>query len=120
MLYSWMGYKDTYTTRIHIVTVMVQGVKVPRPRYAKPGANPTLETIEYVLAALKRAGGPVSRNRLLATLGDWGHSTTRQSLNATVNFLGDQGMIAEGSKGLIWVPEASQELLEAIHKGPRL
>jgi len=41
-------------------------------------------------------------------------------LNAAVNFLGDQGMIAEGSKGLIWVPEAAQELLEAIRKGPRL
>ena len=120
MLYSWMGYKDTYTTRIHIVTVMVQGVKVPRPRYAKPGANPTLETIEYVLAALQKADGPVSRNRLLATLGGWGHSTTRQSLNAAVNFLGDQGTIAEGSKGLVWVPEAPQELLEAIRKGPRL
>ncbi len=99
---------------------MAQVAKAPRPRYAKPGANPTLETIEYVLAALQKAEGPVSRNRLLATLGDWGHSTTRQSLNAAVNFLGDQGMIAEGSKGLIWVPEASQELLEAIRKGPRL
>lgn len=99
---------------------MAQAARVPRPRYAKLGANPTLETIEYVLAALQRADGPVSRNRLLATLADWGHSTTRQSLNAAVNFLGDQGMIAEGGKGLIWVPEASPELLEAIRKGPRL
>ena|ERR687888_1995466 len=99
---------------------MREVVGAPRPRYAKRGANPTLETIEYVLAALRRAGGPVSRNRLLATLGDWGHSTTRQSLNATVNFFGDQGMIAEGSKGMIWVPEASPYLLEAIRKGPRL
>src|SRR5437867_9842446 len=81
---------------------MARAARVPRPRYAKPGANPTLETIEYVLAALQKARSPVSRNRLLATLGHWGHSTTRQTLNAAVNFLGDQGMIAEGSKGLIW------------------
>src|SRR5207245_8377372 len=94
--------------------------KGPRPKYAKPGANPTLETIKYVLAALQKADGPVSRNRLLATLGGWGHSTTRQSLNAAVSFLGDQGTIAEGSKGLIWVPEALLELLEAVRKGPRL
>src|SRR2546428_13793153 len=92
----------------------------PRQKCQSPGPNPPPETIEYVLAALKKAGGPASRNRLLAILGDWGHSTTRQSLNAAVNFLGDQGMIAEGSKGLIWVPEASPELLEAIRKGPRL
>ena len=103
-----------------IVAIIAQVAKAPRPRYAKPGANPTLETIEYVLAALQKAGGPVSRNRLLVTLGHWGHSTTRQSLNAAVNFLGDQGMIAEGSMGLIWVPEASHELIEAIREGPRL
>jgi len=105
---------------MYIVTIMAQATKVPRPRYAKPGANPTLETIEYVLAALQKADGPVSRNRLLATLGGWGHSTNRQSLNAAVNFLGDQGMIAEGSKGLIWVPKASKELLNAIREGRRL
>src|SRR6266487_129360 len=105
---------------MYIVTLMARAAKIPRPRYGQPGANPTLETIEYVLAALQEADGPVSRNRLLATLGGWRGSTTRRSLNAIVKFLGDQGMIAEGSKGLIWVPEASQELLEAIRKGPRL
>jgi len=99
---------------------MAQAARVPRLKYARPGANPTLETIEYVLAALQKSGEPVSRNRLLATLARWGHSTTRPSLNAALAFLGDEGMVAEGSKGLIWVPEASQELLEAIRKGPRL
>jgi hypothetical protein len=89
----------------------------PAPRFAKPGANPTLETIEYVRAALRSAAGPVSRNRLLAVLSKWGHSTTRQSLNAVIAFLADDGMVAEGSKGLIWVPEASERLLEAIRKG---
>ena len=94
--------------------------KALRPRYARPGANPTLETIEYVLAALRKSGAPVSRNGLLGTLAGWGHSTTRQSLNVALDFLGDHGLVAEGSKGLIWVPEASPELLEAIRKGPRL
>jgi len=41
-------------------------------------------------------------------------------LNVALKFLGDQGMVAEGFKGLLWVPEASPELLEAIRKGPRL
>jgi len=99
---------------------MAQVAKAPRPKYARPGANPTLETIEYVLGALQKAEGPLSRNRVLATLGGWGHATTRQSLNAALSFLGSQGLVAEGSKGLIWVPEASPELLEAIRKGPRL
>lgn len=99
---------------------MAQRTKPPTPKYARRGANPTLETIEYVLAALQRAKGPISRNGLLAALARWGHSTTRQNLNAAVRFLGDQGMIAEGSKGLIWVPEASPELVEAVRKGLRL
>ena len=99
---------------------MAQLAKAPRPKYARPGANPTLRTIEYVLAALRTAEGPVSRNGLLATLATWGHSTTRQNLNVALGFLGGQGMVAEGTKGLLWVPEASPELLEAIRKGPRL
>ena len=95
-------------------------VKVPTPVFAKRGANPTLETMEYVRKALQSADGPVSRNQLLETLRTWGHSTSRQSLNAALEFYGDMAMIAEGSKGLIWVPEASDALLEAIRKGQRL
>ncbi|HKZ62966.1 MAG TPA: hypothetical protein VJ400_00840 [Thermoplasmata archaeon] len=88
--------------------------------FAKRGANPTLATLEYVRKSLQSADGPISRNRLLETLRKWGHSTSRQSLNAAIEFYGDMGMIAEGSKGLIWVPEASDALLEAIQKGQRL
>ncbi|MBI4415667.1 MAG: hypothetical protein HY557_01620 [Euryarchaeota archaeon] len=88
--------------------------------FAKPGANPTLATIEYIMAALRSADGPISRNQVLATLKRWGHSTTRQGLNAVLAFLGDQGMVAEGSKGLQWVPQASGALLEAIRDGRRL
>lgn len=95
-------------------------VKVPKPVFAKRGANPTLQTLEYVRKALQTADGPISRNRLLETLRKWGHSTSRQSLNAAIEFYGDMAMIAEGSKGLIWVPEASDALWEAIQKGHRL
>jgi len=105
---------DTYSIR------MAQVTQPPRLRYARKGANPTLETIEYVLGALQKSEEPISRNQVLATLARWGHSTTRPSLNAALAFLGDEGMVAEGSKGLIWVPEASSQLLEAIRKGPHL
>ena len=99
---------------------MARVAGAPPLKYARPGANPTLETIEYVVAALQKGAGPVSRNGVLATLAEWGHSTTRQNLNVALEFLGDQGMVAEGSKGLLWVPEASPELLDAIRKGLRL
>ncbi len=99
---------------------MTQIAHVPRLRYAKPGANPTLETIEYVIDILKSADTPISRNLILKILHNWGHSTTRQSLNAAISFLGDGGMIAEGNKGLIWVPEAPAQLLETICKGKKL
>lgn len=95
-------------------------VKVPKPVYARRGANPTLETLEYVRKALQSADDPISRNGLLAVLREWGHSTSRQSLNAAIEFYGDMGMIAEGSKGLIWVPEISDALWEAVRKGQRL
>ena len=88
--------------------------------FAKHGANPTLKTLEYVRRALQIADGPISRNRLLEVLRKWGHSTSRQSLNAAIEFYGDMAMIAEGSKGLIWVPEMSDALWEATRKGQRL
>ena len=95
-------------------------MNVPKPVFARQGANPTLETIEYVRKALRSADEPVSRNELMRTLRGWGHSTTRQSLNAVLEFFGDMGMVAEGSKGLIWVPEMSDALWEATRKGKRL
>jgi len=94
--------------------------KPPQPRFARPGANPTLATLEYIRSALRSAGGPVSRNALLERLAEWGHSTTRQSLNAALGFLAQDGSIAEGSKGLIWVPAASAPILDAIRSGERL
>jgi hypothetical protein len=45
---------------------------------------------------------------------------TRQSLNAAIKFLAADGSVAEGSKGLIWVPQASPELVAVILKGRRL
>ena len=99
---------------------MARPTHAPRPEFARPGANPTLETIEYIQLALREADAPISRNRLLAVLSEWGHSTTRQSLNAAIAFLGANGSVAVGSKGLIWVPPASAQLLEIIHEGSRL
>lgn len=93
---------------------------MPRPEFARPGANPTLESIEYVRATLRGAEEPLSRNEILRTLSDWSHSMTRQSLNAAINFLAADGSVAEGTKGLIWVPQASPAIIEAISKGHRL
>lgn len=88
--------------------------------FAKPGANPTLESIEYVRRALESTQGPISRNRILSILAGWGHSTTRQSLNVTLAFLEDIGKIAQGDRGVMWVPEASPQLREIIRKGRSL
>jgi hypothetical protein len=92
----------------------------PGLEFAKRGANPTLESIEYIRAILRAADEPVSRNDILRTLSDWGHSTTRQSLNAAIRFLAADGSVAEGTKGLVWVPEASAPLGRAIARGRRL
>lgn len=101
-------------------TPVTTAAKAPKSKFARPGANPTLATLELIRSALRNAGGPVSRNQLLERLASWGHSTTRQSLNAAIGFLAQDGSIAEGSKGLIWVPEASGTLLDAIRSGKRL
>jgi hypothetical protein len=92
----------------------------PRLEFARTGANPTLETIEYIRAALRQDMIPLSRNELLRILASWGHSTTRRSLNSALEFLGAEGCVVEGSKGVAWVPQASPKLLEAIRRGRTL
>lgn len=92
----------------------------PALEFARKGANPTLESIEYVRAILRAAEEPISRNAILRILASWSHATTRQSLNAALDFLAADGYIAEGSKGLIWVPEASPSLARAISKARSL
>lgn len=99
---------------------MAQAVRAPSIQFSKPGANPTLRTIELIRSALREKGEPMSRNALLEQLADWGHSTSRQSLNAALKFLASDGSIAEGSKGLLWVPPASAQLQEIIRAAVRL
>lgn len=93
---------------------MASATRAPSLEFARRGANPTLESIEYIRAILRNAEGPISRNEILRTLSNWSHSMTRQSLNAAIAFLAADASVAEGSKGLIWVPEASVELKAAI------
>lgn len=95
-------------------------VRPPHPEFARRGANPTLESIEYVRAILRDSEEPVSRNDILHTLSRWSHSMSRQSLNAVLKFLAADGSVAEGSRGLIWVPEASPLLADEIRKNRRL
>lgn len=99
---------------------MGASARPPVLEFARRGANPTLESIEYVRAIFKDAEMPISRNQVLRILAGWGHSMTRQSLNSIVDFLGAEGAIVEGSQGLVWVPNASGRLAAAIDKGQRL
>src|SRR5271157_3239840 len=99
------AFVDTATQGSYIyglhgyVYPMAQSTRAPTPQFASPGANPTLETIEYIRSALRNDSGPMSRNQLLAILADWGHSTSRQSLNAALSFLEADGSVVFGSKG---------------------
>jgi hypothetical protein len=99
---------------------MTRVSRPPHLEFARPGANPTLESIEYIRYILRGADEPLSRNDILRILAGWSHSMGRQSLNAVIHFLAADGSVAEGSKGLIWVPQASPRLAEAIQKGRRL
>ncbi len=105
----------------HIYVLPMSAASNPPPlQFARPGANPTLGTIELIRAALRSSGMPMSRNSLLEQLARWGHSTSRPSLNAALAFLSDEGSVLEGSKGVMWVPVASAQLRDAVRRGKRL
>jgi hypothetical protein len=90
---------------------MTSAMRPSRLEFARRGANPTLESIEYVRSILRNADEPLSRNEFLRSLAQRSHSMDRQSLKAAISFLAADGSVAVGSKGLVWVPEASPELL---------
>jgi hypothetical protein len=96
---------------------MAISLRPPKKTHARTGANPTLRTVEFVRAALKAADGPISRNQLMEVLKQWGHATTRRSLNVAIAFLGEDGSVGEGSKGLVWIEQATGKLLEAVRAG---
>lgn len=98
---------------------MTTSPPAPHPQHARSGANPTLETLEYVRAALLASAEPLSRNRLLMVLAGWGHTTTRRSLNAALAFFAADGIVLEGRSGLVWAPGASPQLLNAVRIGRR-
>lgn len=93
---------------------MAVAARAPKPKFARKGANPSLELLEYVRAILVQAGEPVSRNQIMAHLAQWGHSTNRPTLNAALDFLGQDGSVIDGSKGLQWIPEAKGKLLATL------
>lgn len=75
----------------------------PHPRFARTRANPTLESLEYIQAALTATAQPVSRNQLLALLASWGHAMNRRSVNSALEFFASLGAVQEDSRGLTWV-----------------
>lgn len=99
---------------------MAESTSAPRSEFAAPGANPTLESIELIRAILRTSDQPISRNAILRRLSDWNRATNRRSLNAALEFLGADGNVAEGSKGLIWVPQAPPQLADVIPRAKRL
>jgi len=89
-------------------------VAVPR------STSPPAEVIGHVRSVLEAADEPIRRRALLRALREGGHSTTRRHLKAALMFLDNMGMVAEGSKGVVWVPEMSDALREAVEKGRSL
>lgn len=94
---------------------MAVAARPPKPRFARKGANPSLEMMEYVRAILVQAGRPVSRNQILDHLAAWGHSTNRPTLNAALRFLAQDGSVFEGSKGIQWIGQPDEKMRAALN-----
>ena len=99
---------------------MTTSLHPPPLEFARTGSNPTLVSMEYVRAILRGAETPTCRRRVARILADWGHPMTPQSLDSIIRFFGADGNIAEGSKGLIWVPLARGPVAEAIDRRRKL
>lgn len=81
------------------------------------GRGPTLATIHEVEAILRKAGEPLSINELKRRM--HAKSVQHAAVRMAIDHLDRLGLVITGSKGVMWVPPASPELLKIIHKGRR-
>jgi len=81
------------------------------------GRGPTLATINEVEAILRKAGEPLSINELKRRMR--AKSVQHSAVRMAIDHLDRLGLVITGSKGVMWVPPASPQLLKIIHKGRR-
>lgn len=79
-----------------------------------------LATVEAVESILDEVGIPVSRYFIRERLAAAGRSTTPARLNRILDYLFRHKMAYEGSKGIQWTFNTSENLQKAIAKGRRL
>lgn len=85
------------------------------PRLA--GRGPTLATIDEIEAILRKAGEPLSLNEIKRRMA--AKSAQHQAVRLAVDHLERLGLTITGSKGVMWVPPASPQLLKVIGKKAR-
>jgi hypothetical protein len=90
---------------------------IPKPPKIE-GRGPTLATVYEVESILRKAGEPISINEIKRRMR--AKSVQHSAVRMAIDHLGRFGVVAEGSKGVLWVPPASPQLEEAIRAGKRL
>jgi hypothetical protein len=90
---------------------------IPMPPAVR-GRGPTVATLNEIERILRKADGPISLNEVKRRMHAKSvpHHTVRMAVDHFARF----GLVVEGSKGVLWVPEASVHLLKAIRGGKRL
>ena len=78
---------------------------------------PTLKTILAIEEVVKKANGPVSRNRILAKLQT---GVMRSTLNLALDYMEKRGMVLETKKGFIWIFNPTKKLKKAEKEGLQL
>lgn len=90
---------------------------IPRPARID-GRGPTLAKINEIETILRSAEGPISVNEIIRRMK--AKEVDRKSVNLAIAHLARFGVVVTGSKGVLWVPPASPQLLRAIRNGKRL
>lgn len=76
---------------------------------------PTLETILVIEEIIKKANNPVSRKQILVRLKN--KAIIISTLNFTLDYMENSGMILETRKGFIWTFNPNKRLKTAEQEG---
>lgn len=94
--------------------------KVERRKAVPRLFTPEVEMTANLRSALHRAEEPLSPEQIQTISEGWSPRPTRKMVNDAIEILTADGLVAEGSKGLIWVPEASSKQQGMVRKAREL
>ncbi|MFH0906369.1 MAG: hypothetical protein V1824_03450 [archaeon] len=78
---------------------------------------PNLKTVLEVEEIIRKSNTPLTRYKILKKINN---KIMKQTLNVTLAYLSDKGLIYEGKKGILWTYSTNEQINKLLENGLEL